>query len=534
MPKSEIQYTVEMRDKMSSKVGKLNSKIKRLEHNTKKSSKATIGLGSAFSLLGGAAIIAGVVQLGKKVVESTAKFEKMEAVLTTTFGSKSEAKKSMADIVDFASKTPFQVDQLSESFIKLSNRGMKPSMEEMTKLGDLASSVGKPFDQLTEALMDAMTGENERLKEFGIKAKKSGDKVTYTFKGQSTTIKNTEKEIKKYILGLGELKGVTGSMAAISATLEGKLSNLEDTTTQLGVAIGERLKGEINWAVDGLGDLANAALDYAKVKMSDKIFDEKVQLNALVTELNNAETSEARRLELMEEIIKLYPDYFKGLKAEATNIGKITEKAKELNGELDKKRRLQIKTELVDEVSAELKELEKDLNKETTNMFRKLALIAETLNIDLSKYNTIAEQKDVLTRALYSRSDIENRNSLINKVRDINSIKLDKKKEEISNKKAELKFAEKSKVSTSKQIDKEIEKEIEKKEIEKEKKRNDKIESTVGISTLESLAKHPYANFNISFGDFNMENINEEVIKKRTEESLKIIIEEELEKTKTN
>jgi hypothetical protein len=32
-------------------------------------------------------------------------------------------------------------------------------MEQMRQMGDLASSVGKSFDQLTEAILDAQTGE---------------------------------------------------------------------------------------------------------------------------------------------------------------------------------------------------------------------------------------------------------------------------------------------------------------------------------------------------------------------------------------
>ena len=51
------------------------------------------------------------------------------------------------------------MEELTESFIKLKNRGFDPTKEELTQIGDLAASQGKSFDQLTEAILDAQTGE---------------------------------------------------------------------------------------------------------------------------------------------------------------------------------------------------------------------------------------------------------------------------------------------------------------------------------------------------------------------------------------
>jgi phage-related protein len=115
-------------------------------------------------------------------------------------------------------------------------------MEEMTKLGDIASSQGKSFDQLTEAVLDAGTGEFERLKEFGIQASKSGDEVELSFKGVQQTVANTPDAIQGALLAFGELEGVQGSMAAISQTLEGRVSNLGDNFDALKLTIGEGLK----------------------------------------------------------------------------------------------------------------------------------------------------------------------------------------------------------------------------------------------------------------------------------------------------
>lgn len=233
---------------------------KNVSKGNNESVKSTNALQSAFTNIG--KTMAGVfaadmlLNFGKSIIATTAEFQKMEAVLTTTLGSKSAAKVAMQDIVEFASKTPFQVNELTDSFVKLANRGFKPTFAEMTALGDLASSTGKSFDQLTEAALDAMTGEFERLKEFGVRASSEGDRVKFTFKGVTTEVAKTDEAIKGYLISLGNAEGVSGSMAAISETVGGQISNLEDNFTQLQLALGNSSSGLIS----GFLELSNVIL----------------------------------------------------------------------------------------------------------------------------------------------------------------------------------------------------------------------------------------------------------------------------------
>lgn len=197
--------------------------------------------------------------IGREIIEVTSNFQRFEAVLTNTLGSSSEAQKSLKTIQDFAAKTPFSVQQLTGAFVKLANQGFKPTVGELTKLGDLASSTGKDFDQLTEAIIDAQTGEFERLKEFGIRAQKQGDQVKFTFKGVETQTKFTASSIRDYILSLGEAEGVSGAMAAISQTLGGRISNLGDAWDKLLLTIGSGTSGPLNAAIESLAQIVNVA-----------------------------------------------------------------------------------------------------------------------------------------------------------------------------------------------------------------------------------------------------------------------------------
>lgn len=248
---------------LKSEVGDLNKQVNKGNQDGIKSTNALSGAFSSLGkTMGGLFAADMLLNFGKAVIATTAEFQKMEAVLATTLGSKSAAKVAMDQIVDFASKTPFQVAELTDSFVKLANRGFKPTFDQMTSLGDLASSTGKSFDQLTEAALDAMTGEFERLKEFGIRASSEGDKVKFTFKGVTTEVQKTDEAIKDYLISLGNAEGVSGSMAAISATVGGQISNLEDNFSQLQLAIGSSSSGLISSFLDLsntiLGDLVTS------------------------------------------------------------------------------------------------------------------------------------------------------------------------------------------------------------------------------------------------------------------------------------
>jgi hypothetical protein len=196
---------------------------------------------SGAGLLAGFFAVSSIKGLLSDITKVTGEFQRFEAVLTNSLGSGSKAQSALALIKDFAAKTPFSVQELTASFIKLVNQGFIPTQDQLRKLGDLSSSVGKSFDQLAEAIIDAQTGEFERLKEFGIRTQKNGDVVTFTFKGIETQTKFTNQAIREYILSLGDLQGVSGSMAAISETLEGKISNLGDAWDSLLNSIGKRL-----------------------------------------------------------------------------------------------------------------------------------------------------------------------------------------------------------------------------------------------------------------------------------------------------
>ena len=206
----------------------------------------------------------GVGAFAKSVFDITARFEKYNAVLTNSLRSQTQAAQAMGMIQDFASKTPFAVDELTASYIKFVNRGIKPTQDELTKLGDIAASQGKSFDQLTEAVLDAMTGEFERLKEFGIRASVTGNQVALAFRGMNIEVEKTPEAIQKALIQFGAMEGVAGSMVSVSNTLEGQISNLGDTFDALRVNLGQAFAPAMKVIISTLGTLLRLVSDFIR------------------------------------------------------------------------------------------------------------------------------------------------------------------------------------------------------------------------------------------------------------------------------
>lgn len=217
--------------------------------------------------------------IGMTAYETRKEYARFEATLRNATGSSKEAATAMKMLQQLAKETPASVAEWNEAYIKLINRGIKPTSEELIAMGDIAMSQGKDIDQFIEALLDAMTGENERLKEFGITASKNGKTTAYTFKGVTTEVDNTDTAIKNYILSLGKLQGVQGSMATQMKELAGLESNLGDQIDSIYNKIGKKLEPGIKSFMGTLGRFMGKISE--SLESSGEKFD--TQLNKVVS-----------------------------------------------------------------------------------------------------------------------------------------------------------------------------------------------------------------------------------------------------------
>ena len=107
-------------------------------------------------VLGGIGAGLSVGAFTASVIKTTAEYEKLNASLKSVTGSQIEATRAMELVKGLASDTPFSVQQLTESFIKLKSLGLEPSEEALISYGNTASAMGKDLNQMIEAVAEGL------------------------------------------------------------------------------------------------------------------------------------------------------------------------------------------------------------------------------------------------------------------------------------------------------------------------------------------------------------------------------------------
>lgn len=257
---------------LKQKLEQLDGQLQRVNQTARATGSGgfTILKGAIASFAGGAALQAvsalksALFALGQSSIKASNDFQGFRDQLELIEGSGAKADLVLQRLDKFAATTPAELNEVVEAYIKLGNRGIKPTNDQLLNLVNLASSQRKGLNQLVEAVLDAQTGENERLKEFGITATKSGDQVTFAFGKTKTTVAATASEINKALIGFGQLPGVAGGAEKAMQRLDGQFSNFSDNLTRVQRAIGDVLSpiasGALSFGSELLGGLSNPAL----------------------------------------------------------------------------------------------------------------------------------------------------------------------------------------------------------------------------------------------------------------------------------
>lgn len=246
------------------KVGGIDKEFDKVDRSIKKTSSS---FGKLKGLLGGAIAVGGIAAFGKAVISSSAAAQDLQTALTTVTGSAGEADKAFKFIRKFTETTPFQVDSVANSFIKLKNAGLEPSAELMTTLGNAASissdKVGA-LEAITNLYSRTVAGglgveELDQLNDRGIPVydilSKKLNIARMDVGKFGKTAEGAAKVTAALTEGFNERFG--GGMEAASKTLNGRFSTLKDTMDGLLIKVGE----------GGLSD----AIGAATVKFTDFI-----------------------------------------------------------------------------------------------------------------------------------------------------------------------------------------------------------------------------------------------------------------------
>jgi len=227
-------------------------------------------MNSAFGGLASAAVGVfaglGLGRVARDIVNTGRRFEDLRAQLRTVTGSAANATAAFNRIQEFASTTPFQVDELTSAFIILQRNGIDTTTQALTEFGNVAAANGKSIEQFAEAVADATVGEFERLKEFGIRVAKENEQFVVTLADGSRRVVDSTQQVVEAVRELGAEGGRFGQGIENRAkTLSGAISNFQDSVDAVNDAIGQSgLNMVLRDTFIAMGDLINQARPLAE------------------------------------------------------------------------------------------------------------------------------------------------------------------------------------------------------------------------------------------------------------------------------
>lgn len=279
MPNYNLSAVISVKDNFTTTINKFNQGLKKSAFNSemleKGISRLGTTMGNTFKKAGSSALNfsknlaiglgAGATATGVFALKTASDMETYSNMLETSFkGNKEMAGDYFAWANKFANETPFSNKEVIESTVKLSMRGLDPK-EVMGTVGDLASSMGKPLEQATEAVLDLMTGEIERLKEFGITKEMIVAKGAKLGFNDLVDANNSIKDTKKFMdVTFKLMQSMTkGSMEKQASTMKGLVSTFLGT--------GEFLLSRFAGIQERGGIRVGSAFDLIKNKLNEYV-----------------------------------------------------------------------------------------------------------------------------------------------------------------------------------------------------------------------------------------------------------------------
>lgn len=211
--------------KIGVNAGELTKGLTASQKEVRKFGKEMSALGDSIKTgiaVGATAAAAGLGALVASGIKANANMEAYRNTLNTVMGDSEKAGQTLDWVKQYAAKTPFELPGLVESTVKLSAMGLEAE-KFIPVAADMAAvfqSSGKTVQDASEAINDAMMGEFERLKEFGIKLGATDFAAGGKYAGKSYA-EAVMEEVKNH--------NYTGAAEGLSNTFSGRLSTLKDT-----------------------------------------------------------------------------------------------------------------------------------------------------------------------------------------------------------------------------------------------------------------------------------------------------------------
>ena len=179
-----------------------------------------------------------------QATQATAAYEDMRDTLTVVTGGIDEADAAYERLVQFAQRTPFDMTDLTQGFIRLANAGIEPTNELLTTLGNAASVAedsSEAFEALTQVIARSAAGglgieDLDRLADRGIAVYQILQDNLGLTRQQVSEFGKTAEGAREIVAALEE-----GFNERYGNAMEERLNNISVAMSNLGIAANESL-----------------------------------------------------------------------------------------------------------------------------------------------------------------------------------------------------------------------------------------------------------------------------------------------------
>ena len=263
METRRLQFIIDAQDKASEAFKSVQDKLDGLQGKMKTAEDAS----KKFALgLAGVGVAAGGFAM--KAIKAASEAEQMQISFTTMLGSAEKAQSFIAQMKEFAAKTPFETTDISKAAQTFLSFGMdvESVMPSVQMIGDVAMGNKERFAALSLAFaqvqstgrlmgQDLLQMVNQGFNPLQIISEKTGKSMAELKDEMAKGAISAEDVAEAFRIATSEGGRFYGGMEAQSKTLAGVWSTLSDTFKQLLIDIGTKMIPVAKQAVDAINVL---------------------------------------------------------------------------------------------------------------------------------------------------------------------------------------------------------------------------------------------------------------------------------------
>jgi len=394
--------------RVSSDAEELRKGVGQVDDKVKETNKSTSGLQNQFKkllpALGVAAIVAGFKKIATASIQAADVQAKAEAKVQ-------QAIKSTQGV---AGRT---LDQLKQQAVDLQKstlfgdeeilKGATATLLTFTKI------TGEQFDEAQKVVLDLSTAMGTDLQSASLQVGKalndpilgvtalarSGIQFTQQQKDVIKSLAETGQIAEAQKMILQELNTQFGGQAAAAAKVGlGAWTQLKNAISDVSEVFGSFLLNGLNPIIQGMKFFASSVYDYVQTPLSEELEKERIELNALVYSITDANTSQEDRIKLIKNLKNEYPNLLSNMNAEEISNKDLALALEEANKQYLNKIVLQRQLEQKEKIQDGIAKQEILAAEQQIELRKELIKLNEEFNlgIDLGRGSLLGNAKQVL------------------------------------------------------------------------------------------------------------------------------------------